>query len=553
MRSQSQITKVVLMLALLTGSLSQSTKLCARAEESHKTNLQKGQDLWAQHKDFEAMQFFQAACKDDPKNYLPHHDIAFILGHHGRYAEAIPELKKTIELCQFEGNKSFYRHQLASYYAKTQNWTESIRIYETLVHSPYASNNPSVMNDLAAAYSMAGMFDKAQAMRKQAISYGQLDADPAAARFNALLKAGNREDAVKLGENTFAAGDRNVALLQPLAKELKREQQFDKAIKIYAEGCKRAPLNARLRGGKGECEAALGKYTEAFEDLSAALELPYVAEVDATWDEQDQKTLWYMNRMGCLAKIKGFPEALKQVNAAIADKSNAKDQQYLFTRAQLYVWKQDYPKALTDFAVVFKKDPKFQCVPAYLDLRTAHYMLNNISAAIADSKLLIKRGYDGFDALFILGELEMHQNQFKDAADDFGKATTQQRGLSILALERRADAHYLAGEYQAAAADYSTTIEIMDKNPCLFAGRALSYSKLDEREKADKDIESMKALNGKHSSELKWNSQSMFPDVLTLSILKKITERRKDILAEAAKLASASGAGASAGAGVKAP
>jgi tetratricopeptide (TPR) repeat protein len=133
----------------------------------------------------------------------------------------------------------------------------------------------------------------------------------------------------------------------------------------------------------------------------------------------------------------------------------------------------------------------------------------------------------------------MQQKQYKKVIENLTQAIKRNPKAPSYYLERRADAHFQLGEYQAAIDDYSLAIDVDTEKPWLFAGRALAYDKVDSLNKAGKDLDAIEALKKKPAKQ---KIPDFYEDITnkpsaSLDFLAKpIRDRRNQILVAASKL-----------------
>ncbi|MDR3615398.1 MAG: tetratricopeptide repeat protein [Candidatus Obscuribacterales bacterium] len=501
------------------------------AEKPGETNEKLGMQAFNKGQQAGAESYLAKAVNEDPKNAEYRWLHATSLIRLGKYAQAIEELKQCTGPNDQAAHRSLIMQAIAECYVSLKDWSKGVKAYEDLSQTPFSKFDPSIMNNLARVYGLAGMKDKALAERKMALRYGYADQDNVVSRCEAFARKGKLAEAVGMAEYSQTNGDQNLSLRRFLAKAYMQQGNFDGGMKEISDCCKVGDLCADNFGIKGELEFNLGRYADAINDLDNAIKLPpnLAALGQKTPDAQIRH--WQVCRIACYFRMKKFPEALKSVNALIATKGGAPDSFSLTERGLIYSSMKNFDKAISDFTQVIALDSAHPSLIAYESRGDAYFMTNNFSAARGDAEKIIALAPNAPDGYFFLSAIDMRQQKYKKAVEDLNEAIKHNPNkLQTLYLECRADAHYQGTQYPAAVADYTEAIAIDATKPWLLSGRALAYSKLALPDKAKKDLVSLEALKSRKSGQTKSDSQS--PTFLQ----EYIVGRRDQIMQAASKL-----------------
>jgi hypothetical protein len=117
-----------------------------------------------------------------------------------KYAQAAEEMRKATGPNDSAAHRSLIMQAIAECYVSLKDWSKALKAYEDLRRTPYCRFDPSVMNNLARVYGMAGMNDKALAERKSALRYGYADRDDVVTRCESLARRGKLDQAIAMGE-----------------------------------------------------------------------------------------------------------------------------------------------------------------------------------------------------------------------------------------------------------------------------------------------------------------------------------------------------------------
>ncbi|MCE9644836.1 MAG: M50 family metallopeptidase [Chloroflexi bacterium] len=251
----------------------------------------------------------------------------------------------------------------------------------------------------------------------------------------------------------------------------------------------------------------------------------------------------YLARAACLINILQKERAVSDIDRAL--KLAPQNTLALQLRGEMYTLEKDHEAALEFFARAQAVNPNW-AVPyfdrgsVFLDRREFQAALEQFNKAIALSSQTWLYHLVRSIAHFKLGDLESaHKDQDSalrlsekeslamtdlnmivyegclDWAEDYYQRVLTKRPGHGFAFQGRADAYRVNAQHDKAIADYTRAIEILPKEPALYAGRGKSYLAINDLEKAMMDFHQFAAVADK--LHLKRQAQELLNKVAAAS------------------------------------
>jgi regulator of sirC expression with transglutaminase-like and TPR domain len=165
----------------------------------------------------------------------------------------------------------------------------------------------------------------------------------------------------------------------------------------------------------------------------------------------------------------------------LTDPHSAQD---YYDRGQAFQGKEQYEKALADYAKALQLDP--QLVKAYTSRAWIHNENGDYTDAIADATSALDLDPVNVDALRERGYAHALQDQTKGAIQDLTAALAlEPRNLTLLVY--RGNAYFASAKYDEAVKDYSAAIKIDTNNAQIFEKRGDAYKAMRDLKHAQAD------------------------------------------------------------------
>jgi len=233
------------------------------------------------------------------------------------------------------------------------------------------------------------------------------------------------EDTVELAE------DSGIAYLQAGlgALEKRTNEGYEEARESFEKALKRGDLGeyeALAYNMRGTFRCLMAMQKEAMADLSKAIELDPTmtqAYIKLASMKLEQGKHWTYNRL--LFFSADADHYAGEENAAFEDfenalKSNDKDPDIYYHRAQLHFIKGEFEKAAKDYQVSMDLDRDF--IFSHIQLAVTQYKMGSTASAMATFKRTIKSFPKSPDVYNYFGELLMDNSKLQDAIEKFDTA-----------------------------------------------------------------------------------------------------------------------------------
>ena len=226
-----------------------------------------------------------------------------------------------------------------------------------------------------------------------------------------------------------------------VAYEKLNKRDYNAAIKDFDKIISAKSDNLSALCGRAEAKMGLGKYSEAFKDLDAALEkdgtfaLAYSLKGDLFFNQKDyQHALKYYDEamqrpnspmQAVIGKSKVFnltnkiKDAFNILNNAIVSYPNSPD--LFYARGLLYSFHKKYSKAITDLDKTLALNPNYNSLDVYLNRGIAFYNVGEYMNAISDYDAALDIDPKNSAVYHSRGLAYYDNGSFKEAIDDFLK------------------------------------------------------------------------------------------------------------------------------------
>ncbi len=267
-------------------------------------------------------------------------------------------------------------------------------------------------------------------------AWADLDAD-----WHQLTKEGRHKAAVEMTTRAISSNPKNAQSYYLRSKSYDSLGRMDLALQDINDAGKLDPANQEYVNTKAYFLQRTGKWRDAADVYS------HLSDAKS----QAKKAL-------CLCKLHQFGEAEKLLNAAL--KSNPKDREIRTLAHQIYTDTDQEQKALTNLDEWVKFDP--ECATLYWMREQLLFNLGrNQEALVAGDKLIALEPQPTGEQFLMRAYVKTNLRNLPGAIADFTSAIAKQPKQSIFYM-KRGDCYRNAGDLKAAAADYTTALNVTE-------------------------------------------------------------------------------------------
>jgi tetratricopeptide (TPR) repeat protein len=222
-----------------------------------------------------AIRLYQQLLREDPSVAAAHFELGKLHHQTGDRRQAVESAKRAVAL---DKDNIWYRFLLADLYRENGQLDLCAETYRGIIAR--WPDRHEVYLDLGAALEQAGKDSEALKV------YGDLEKrigpneELLMRQFGLLAEAGRFAEAMKVVQRAIEAHPREPNYLGMLAELHDRQGQHDKAEEAYERALKLDPGNSLIRGALAEHHFALGRITEAFDQLQYVFQDPDM-DIDA--------------------------------------------------------------------------------------------------------------------------------------------------------------------------------------------------------------------------------------------------------------------------------
>jgi len=271
-----------------------------------------------------------------------------------------------------------------------------------------------------------------------------------------------------------------------------KNNEFDNAVKDLTKAIELDRDNDKLYQNRGNNYLLLGKLALANKDLTKAIRL-----------NPENGDLFFLR--GEVKDSRGeYEAAIKDFSKAI--ELNESDIECFYQRGLTYLNMEDYDKAIKDFSKVIEVDPEY--FYALIFRGRAHSKLGENNLAIADFSSAIAIKPMVIEPRYLRGIIHFENGNKDDALEDFNavlrsnpnhidehiNSVLSLNPIHIYAHINAGVIYFEKGEFKKAIKGLNQAIELDSRNYEAFLNRGICYMKLEQNNKAERDLFKAKSI-----------------------------------------------------------